>query len=204
MRGRLITLEGGEGAGKSTQVRFVCDWLVQCGRRVCVTREPGGTPQAEAIRQLVLTDWDEGVTPQTEVLLMYAARSAHLQHLIEPRLAAGEDVVCDRFADSSYAYQGAKGVSDQHLMALESLVLAGRTPDLTLLLDLPPELGLARAQARGQINRFESETLDYMARVRQRFLQRAHGEPERIAVIDASQTLTQVQVQIAAALESRL
>ncbi|TJY55767.1 dTMP kinase [Sinimarinibacterium sp. CAU 1509] len=204
MRGRLITLEGGEGAGKSTQVRFVCEWLEQRGRNVCVTREPGGTPQAEAIRQLVLSDWGEGVTPQTEVLLMYAARSAHLQHKIEPRLAAGDDVVCDRFADSSYAYQGAKGVSDQHLLALESLVLAGRKPDLTLLLDLPPDIGLARAHARGQVNRFEAETLGFMTQVRQRFLQRASDEPGRIAVIDASRSLEQVQAQIAAALEVRL
>jgi dTMP kinase len=204
MRGRLITLEGGEGAGKSTQVRFVRDWLQRQGRSVCVTREPGGTPQAEAIRQLVLSEWDEGVTPQSEVLLMYAARSAHLHHLIEPRLAAGDDVVCDRFADSSYAYQGAKGISDQHLLALESLVLAGRKPDLTLLLDVHPELGLARAQARGQLNRFEAETLEYMARVRERFLQRARGEPERISVIDASVDLAQVQAQIAACLEARL
>lgn len=204
MRGRLITLEGGEGAGKSTQVRFVCDWLRGQGRDVHVTREPGGTPQAEAIRQLVLADWAEGITPQSEVLLMYAARSAHLRHLIDPRLAAGEDVVCDRFADSSYAYQGAKGISDQHLLALESLVLEGCRPDLTLLLDLPPDVGLARARARGEINRFEAETLDYMATVRERFLQRARSEPDRIAVIDASVPLEQVQVQIADCLERRL
>ena len=151
-RGRFITLEGGEGAGKSTQARFVRDWLSEYGHDVVLTREPGGSPLAEAIRGVVLGDWAEGVTPPTEVLLMFAARAAHWHTTIAPALAAGRDVVCDRFVDSSYAYQGAgKGVSATALKALEKLAIDGCRPDLTLLLDIDPEEGLHRARARGEV-----------------------------------------------------
>jgi dTMP kinase len=195
-RGRFITLEGGEGAGKSTQARFVRDWLTEFGRDVVLTREPGGSPLAEAIRGVVLGDWAEGVTPSTEVLLMFAARAAHWHTTIAPALAAGRDVVCDRFVDSSYAYQGAgKGVSATALKALEKLAVEGR-PDLTLLLDIDPEEGLQRAQARGDENRFEQETLDFMRRVREGFLARAKAEPQRIHVIDAARDADTVSADI--------
>ncbi|HET8883769.1 MAG TPA: dTMP kinase [Solimonas sp.] len=195
-RGRFITLEGGEGAGKSTQARFVRDWLSEYGHDVVLTREPGGSPLAEAIRGVVLGDWAEGVTPSTEVLLMFAARAAHWHTTIAPALAAGRDVVCDRFVDSSYAYQGAgKGVSATALKALEKLAVEGK-PDLTLLLDLDPEEGLKRAQARGDENRFEQETLDFMRRVREGFLARAKAEPQRIHVIDAARDADTVSADI--------
>ena len=204
-RGRFITLEGGEGAGKSTQARAIRDWLQSRGREVVLTREPGGSPLAEALRELVLRDWAEGIDVNTEVLLMFAARAAHLKQTIEPALAAGRDVVCDRFVDSSYAYQGAgKGLAVQHLQALETLVLGEFRPDLTLLLDLAPQLGLARAHHRGEANRFEAESLAFMQRVRDCFLARAQAAPQRYVVIDAAQELPDVTAQILRALEQRL
>lgn len=205
MRGRFITLEGGEGGGKSTQALRVCDWLRARGRSVVQTREPGGTELAEAIRGLVLRQWDEGISPAAELLLMFAARAAHVHGKIEPQLAAGSDVVCDRFIDSSYAYQGAgQGVDVQHLRALEALVLPTLRPDLTLVLDLPPAQGLARARRRGDANRFEDETLAFMQRVRQTFLDRAAADPARCAVIDASGDVDRVFARIVAVLEQRL
>lgn len=204
-KGRLITLEGGEGAGKSTQAKLVRDWLVARGREVVLTREPGGSPLAEAIRSVVLGDWGEGVPPATEVMLMFAARAAHWQTTIAPALDAGRDVVCDRFTDSSYAYQGAgKQVDAASLRALETLALGDARPDLTLLLDLDPELGLQRAQARGSDNRFEHETPDFMRRVRAGFLARAAAEPARIRVIDASGDVDAVAALIAQVLQERL
>lgn len=205
MPGRLITLEGGEGAGKSTHSAFIADWLRQRGRTVVQTREPGGSPLAEAVRGLVLGDWPEGLDVTTELLLMYAARAAHLQATVRPALARDEDVVCDRFTDSSRAYQGAgKGVEARHFDALEQLVLQGLQPQLVLVLDLDPTLGLARARRRGEVNRFEQETLAFMQRVRAAFLQRAQREPARYAVVDASLPLNEVQTAIAAVLEQRL
>ncbi|MDP9141536.1 MAG: dTMP kinase, partial [Pseudomonadota bacterium] len=175
------------------------------GRHVVQTREPGGTPLAEAIRGVVLQSWDEGVSPETELLLMFAARAAHVRHLIEPALASGRDVICDRFVDSSYAYQGAgKGVETHHVRALEALVLSTLKPDLTLILDLDPAQGLQRALARGQANRFEAEALPFMQRVRAAFLQRANDEPARCIVIDAAQAVDVVFEQIRRVLEARL
>ncbi|MDD3762495.1 MAG: dTMP kinase [Nevskiales bacterium] len=203
--GRLITLEGGEGAGKSTQARHVRDWLVARGRKVTLTREPGGSPLAEKIREVVLQDWAEGVSPQTELLLMFAARAAHLQALIEPALAAGQDVVCDRFVDSSYAYQGGgKGVAETHLQALERFVLGDLKPTLTLVLDLDPASGLQRARQRGEVNRFEEHDLAFALRVRNTFLARAARDPGRCAVIDAGVGIDQVRSQIETVLEQRL
>ncbi|WP_436286674.1 dTMP kinase [Solimonas marina] len=198
MRGRFITLEGGEGAGKSTQATYVRDWLLAQGREVVLTREPGGSPMAEAIRAIVLGDWAEGVTPQTEVLLMFAARAAHWHATIEPALAAGKDVVCDRFVDSSHAYQGAgKGIAAEGMAALETLAIGRHRPDLTLLLDLPPDEGLKRTQARGEQNRFEFETLEFMQRVREGFLERARAEPGRFRIIDASRDAAAISAEIA-------
>lgn len=204
-RGRLITLEGGEGAGKSTQARHIADWLRARGRTVVTTREPGGSPLAEAIRGLVLGDWAEGVSAQTELLLMFAARAAHVAARIEPALARGEDVVCDRFVDASWAYQGAgRGIEARHLAALEDLVLRDLRPDLTLVFDLDPALGLARAKGRGAVNRFEAETLAFMARVRQAYLDRAAAQPARYAVIDATPAQAQVSLDVEQVLAARL
>ncbi len=205
MRGRFITLEGGEGSGKSTQAARIRDWLQAQGRHVVQTREPGGTPLAEAIRGVVLQSWDEGVSAEAELLLMFAARAAHVRSLIEPTLASGSDVICDRFVDSSYAYQGAgKGIEIRHVQALEALTLSTLRPDLTLVLDLDPAQGLQRALARGQANRFEAEALPFMQRVRAAFLQRANDDPARCVVIDAAQAVDAVFEQIRRALEARL
>ncbi len=204
-RGRLITLEGGEGAGKSTQTATVVDWLQGRGRRVLRTREPGGSPLAEAIRALVLGQWDEGVTPQTELLLMFAARAAHVAATIEPALARGEDVVCDRFIDASWAYQGAgRGLDDGVLGTLETLVLGRLRPDLVLLFDLPPDIGLARAHRRGKGNRFEAEDLAFMTRVRQGYRARADADEDRYALIDAAAAPDQVRDAVRRVLEQRL
>lgn len=203
-RGRFITLEGGEGAGKSTHARSVGAWFEQRGRTVVLTREPGGSPLAEAVRELVLRDWTEGVTPQTELLLMFAARAAHVAHRIRPALDANQDVVCDRFIDASWAYQGAgRGVADEHLHALERLTLGDLKPDLTLVFDLPPDVGLARAKRRGDANRFEAETLAFMERVRGAYLARAQADRNRYVVLDATRPVDEVQEQIAQALASR-
>lgn len=204
MRGRFITLEGGEGSGKSTQAARIRDWLQARGRQVVQTREPGGTPLAEAIRGVVLQSWEEGVGVEAELLLMFAARAAHLRRLIEPSLQAGSDVICDRFVDSSYAYQGAgKGIADAHIQALEALVMPTLKPDLTLILDLDPEVGLQRALARGQANRFEAEALPFMQRVRAAFLRRAQEDAARCVVIDAAQNADAVFAQIREVLERR-
>ncbi len=204
--GRFITLEGGEGAGKSTAAEFIRDWLLLAQGRVArVTREPGGSPLAEAIRGVVLGDWPEGVPAETEVLLMFAARAAHLNATIWPALARGEDVVCDRFVDASWAYQGeGRGVPAERLIELESYVLKGFTPHLTLLFDLPPALGLARALSRGGVNRFEAEALVFQERVRAAYLRRALAAPERYVIIDAGAPLAVVQQSLADVLKQRL
>lgn len=204
-RGRLITLEGGEGAGKSTHASFVAEWLRARGRQVRLTREPGGSPLAEAIRGLVLAQWAEGVPAVTELLLMFAARAAHLHATIEPALAAGQDVVCDRFVDASWAYQGGgRGMDAAHLQALERMVLNGRRPDLVLVFDLPPSIGLARARQRGDANRFEDEDLAFADRVRQAYLDRAVAGGPRYAVLDASAGLQTVRGELEQLLERRL
>lgn len=204
-RGRFIVLEGGEGAGKSTHIRSVRAWLEQRGREVVQTREPGGSPLAEAIRGVVLGDWPEGIDTATETLLIFAARAAHLHALIRPALAQGKDVVCDRFVDASYAYQGAaRGLGTDAIAMLERFTLDSLRPDLVLLLDLDPALGLQRAKRRGEENRFEAETLDFMARVRAEYLRRAAAEPARYAVVDAAQPLPQVAADLQRVLEVRL
>jgi dTMP kinase len=204
-RGRFITLEGGEGAGKSTNARFIKAWLEQRGREVIMTREPGGSPLAEAIRGVVLQSWTEGMPQLTEALLMFSARSAHLEATVLPALEAGKDVICDRFVDSSYAYQGAgNGFSLAKLQTLEEMVLADLRPDLTIVFDLDPEVGLQRARSRGEQNRFEDETLAFMQRVRQAFLDRSKAQPARYAVLDAGRDLEATQAALSKILESRL
>lgn len=187
-RGRFISFEGGEGAGKSTQVNRLAVRLEAGGREVVLTREPGGSPGAEAIRDIVLRGDADRWSPVTETLLMYAARRDHIERVIRPALARGAWVVCDRFADSTRAYQGAAGGTDPALIAaLETYILEEVRPDLTLVFDLPAEVGLARADARaGAEMRFESKGLAFHERLRDAFRAIAAAEPERCALIDAA------------------
>jgi len=201
-RGYFITLEGGEGAGKSTSLNFIRDWLEQQGQRVVVTREPGGTRLGESIRGLLL-DGRAGMHPDTELLLMFAARAEHLAQVIRPALQRGDSVLCDRFTDATYAYQGGgRGVPHDRIQDLEKWVQHGLRPDLTLLLDLPVAQGLLRASNRSEPDRFEREQQDFFERVRESYLAAARREPGRIRIIDASQELAAVQAQLAAALAS--
>lgn len=189
-RGRFITLEGGEGAGKSVQARSLAERLVGLGLNVLLTREPGGSPHAEALRKAILSGEAAQFGPAGEALLFSAARIDHIDNSIEPALARGDWVVCDRFADSTRAYQGAAGSVDRAFIArLESVALAGLKPDLTLLLDLPAARGLERAALRrganGGADRFEREGLGFHETLREAFLTIARAEPQRCAVIDA-------------------
>jgi dTMP kinase len=207
-RGRFITLEGIEGAGKSTLAMALCERIRARGFAVRSTREPGGTPLAERIRSVVLERGDESVSPEAETLLMFAARGIHLDNLVRPALARGEWVVCDRFTDATRAYQGGgRGIDPAWIESLAAPVHAGLEPDLTLLLDLPVETGLARArhrrgQAQQDVDRFESETLAFFSRVRDRYLQIAAAAPQRVRVIDAAAAPAAVQAAALAALES--
>jgi len=204
-RGRFITFEGGEGTGKSTQLRRLADRLRSEGRIVVATREPGGSPGAETIRDLLVNGAADRWSPVTETLLMYAARRDHIERVIAPALARGDWVVCDRFADSTRAYQGAAGGTDPALIAaLEAHVLGEVRPDLTLVLDLPVETGLARAASRpGAETRFESKGQAFHARLREAFLAIAVAEPGRCAVIDAAGDMDQVAAAVWAAVETR-
>lgn len=194
---RFITLEGGEGAGKSTCLAFIRDFLAQRGLPLVVTREPGGTPLAEEIRQLLLARREEQVAPNAELLLMFAARAQHLQQVVLPALSRGDWVLCDRFTDATYAYQGyGRHQPMQTIRDLERLVQGDLQPGLTLLLDLPVQEGLARAAARAEKDRFESEQDAFFERVRQGYRDRAAAEPARFRVIDASRPLGAVQDQI--------
>jgi dTMP kinase len=199
--GRLVVLEGGEGAGKSTHAKFARDWLEQHGREVVLTREPGGSPLAEAIRELVLRDWQEGIDGATELLLMFAARAAHLHALIRPSLESGRDVVCDRFVDATYAYQGAgRGLRETDIDTLAQLVLQRLRPDLVVVLDIAPEEGARRVRGRGSSNRFDAEAMAFQTRVRKAYLRRAARDPKRYVVVDANRDPAAVQADIALAL----
>ena len=203
-RGRFITFEGGEGVGKSTQVLRLADRLRGRGE-VVVTREPGGSPGAEAIRALLVSGPVERWSPISETLLMYAARRDHIERVIAPALARGAWVICDRFYDSSRAYQGAAGGAAASLLrALEAEVVGELIPDLTLILDLPAGVGLARAAKRGQgEGRFEAKGAQFHERLRAAFLEIAAAEPKRCRVIDANADLDTVSERIAAALDER-
>jgi dTMP kinase len=200
-QGQFITFEGGEGAGKSTQLTRLVSRLREGGREVVATREPGGSPGAEAIRELVLNGAADRWSPVTETLLMYAARRDHVERVIRPALDRGAWVVCDRFADSTRAYQGAAGGTDPGLIAaLETYVLEGTRPDVTLIFDLPVVVGLERAHARaGAEMRFESKGEAFHERLRKSFLAIAKAEPERCVVIDATGSLKEVEEQVWAA-----
>ena len=205
-RGIFITFEGGEGAGKSTQLARLAERLEAAGRSVVRTREPGGSPGAEAIRALLVNGEADRWSPTTETLLMYAARRDHIERVIAPALARGAVVLCDRFADSTRAYQGAGGGAPASLIAaLEADVLDDLHPDLTLILDLPTVTGLARAVGRGGAEaRFESKGLAFHERLRAGFLAIADAEPERCLVIDADRTESAVAASIWAAVETRI
>jgi dTMP kinase len=199
-QGLFITLEGIEGAGKSTVARLVRDKLRARGLPVVMTREPGGTPLAERVRQIVLDRGDEQMTPQAETLLMFAARSVHLDNLIRPALARGDWVVCDRFTDATRAYQGGgRGVSAQWIEQLASQIHGNLSPHCTLLLDLPVATGLDRAKVRAgdaAADRFEAEREPFFERVRAVYLELARAEPTRIRLIDASVALQEVEQQV--------
>jgi dTMP kinase len=204
MTGRFLTLEGIEGAGKSTIAKFVLAYLARQQIPARLTREPGGTPLAERIRQLVLERGAEPLSPVTETLLMFAARDLHLQHVIRPALARGEWVVCDRFTDATRAYQGSgRGVDRELIESLAAAVHGGLVPDCTLLLDVPVSVGLARARGRaaGDADRFEAETRTFFEKVRAGYLELARRAPERFHVIDASAPLAAVEARVESILE---
>jgi dTMP kinase len=207
--GKFITIEGGEGVGKSTQMTQLRELLVAQGLEVVLTREPGGTPRAEKLRELLLDQTGEPMPAAGELLLMFAARALHVDNLIRPALERGQWVVCDRFTDSTYAYQGGgRGVNVNEIAQLERMVQRDLHPDLTLLLDAPVAIGRARAEARnlefGRVDRFEQERGEFRERVRQCYLARAQAEPQRIAVVDASADAASVAQAIAAVVRSRL
>jgi dTMP kinase len=204
MRGRFVTVEGVEGVGKSTNVTFVAATIEAAGHTVRVSREPGGTALAEAVRQLLLAPGSQ-IDPLAELLLVFAARADHLRQVIEPALAAGEWVVCDRFTDASYAYQGGgRGLPEATIAALESLVQGALRPDLTLLLDAPPAVTDERLRQRAPADRFELEAAAFFARVRAAYLDRARREPDRIRVIRTDRSLAEVQRELLAGLAPTL
>ena len=208
MQGRFITFEGGEGVGKSTQIRRAAAWLEAAGVEVVLTREPGGTPRAEQLRRILLERTDEPMPQSCELLLMFAARASHLANLIEPAVVRGAWVLCDRFTDATYAYQGGgRGVPTADIDALVRIVHPQRQPDLTVLLDAPIAIGMARARMRNGTDgpdRFEAEHAEFFERVRQNYLQRAAQEPARVRVVDASGDLEHVASAIRAALQPLL
>lgn len=199
--GRFITVEGIEGVGKTTNLEFIHQQLLSRGLDVVRTREPGGTPLAESIRELLLAPRNEPVAELAELLLMFAARAQHIEQCIRPALQRGAWVLCDRFTDATYAYQGGgRGLDQSRITQLETLVQGGLRPDLTILLDLPARQGMARARARSMPDRFEAEAEVFFERVRDSYLQRAAAEPQRFAVIDAAPPLEQVQQAVGQAL----
>ncbi len=201
LSGRFITVEGIEGAGKSTCVTFIRECLVGAGKSVVVTREPGGTALGEKLRHLLLDHHQEAISPDAELLLMFAARAEHLARVILPALHAGQWVLCDRFSAASYAYQGGgRGIAEERIAALENWTQGVLRPDLTLLLDLPVHLGLERAGKRSEPDRFEREDGGFFERVRESYLQQARQHPQRYRVINAALPLAEVQAQIVQAL----
>lgn len=198
-KGMFITLEGIEGAGKSTLAHYLRELLAARGREVVLTREPGGTDYAERIRELVLAAHGTPPASDAELLLMFAARADHIERLIRPALAAGKVVVCDRFTDATYAYQGGgRGVADARIRALEAWVQGELRPQLTLLFDLPVSLGLQRANDRGAPDRFERERQAFFERVRAKYLDIAAREPARVRVVDAGLALGAVKARVQA------
>jgi dTMP kinase len=204
-KGFFITLEGGEGAGKSTQNKRIIKWISEHGGNVVETREPGGTVISEQIRRLLLDTRNAGLNAISELLMMFAARSQLVQEVILPALAEGKVIVCDRFTDASYAYQGGgRQLGAETVSVVEKLVLKGLQPDLTLLFDVPVELGMKRVAGRGEADRFEIESIRFFERVRNAYLERAKADPQRFRIIDASQDEERVWAQVQDVLRERL
>lgn len=201
-KGKFITIEGSEGVGKSTNIDFIKSYLEKKEIEIITTREPGGTPLSEEIRNLLLSNREERVDETAELLLMFAGRSQHIQKFILPTINSGKWVLCDRFTDSTYAYQGGgRGLSSQLIGELENIVQKNLQPDLTLYLDIDVKLGLERAGKRGQLDRFEIEKIDFFERVRATYLERARANTERYKIINAAKTLIEVQADIASVLD---
>lgn len=198
----FITLEGVEGAGKSTLMAYAAEYYAEKGREVIQTREPGGTKTGEQIRAILLDSDNETLTDNTELLLMFAARMQHIDEVIKPALSSRQIVICDRFTDATYAYQGAgRGLDITRIEALENWVQQGLKPDITLLFDLDVETGLRRANQRSDADRFEQEEISFFERIRNCYLKRAENEPERFRIIDASKSFEDVKQQIQTILE---
>lgn len=196
-RGLFITVEGGEGVGKSTNITFIAEQIRQAGIDLVMTREPGGTALAEQIRDLFLHQRDEPVAEMTELLLVFAARAQHIERVIRPALSAGQWVLCDRFTDATYAYQGGgRGLNRNVIATLETLVQGELRPDVTFLLDAPVDIGSARVAARGAEDRLEREQREFFEKVRNTYLARAQAEPQRFRIVNAAQPLSDVQAQL--------
>jgi len=205
MTGRFITIEGTEGAGKSTSIAFLKARLEAAGKTVVLTREPGGTPLAEEIRELLLSHRGDGMAVDTELLLMFAARAEHLARRIRPALAQGDWVLCDRFTDATYAYQGGgRGIDHDRIAVLEHWVQGNLHPDLTIVLDVPVEVGLARAGRRSAPDRFEREQLAFHEAVRAAYHAIAAREPLRVRLVDAARPLAEVQTDLGRVLDTFL
>lgn len=201
--GRFISIEGVEGVGKSTNLGVIQQLLTEANIPFITTREPGGTPLSEKIREILLDKQNTAMTDITELMLVFAARAQHVETLIKPALARGEWVICDRFTDSTYAYQGGgRQMSADLIRQIDEVALNQYRPDITVLLDLPVEVGLSRAGNRGELDRFERESKDFFVRVRNTFLQLAQQDPSRFVVIDASQSLLEVSANIGSELDS--
>lgn len=204
-RGLFLTLEGAEGVGKSTNIGFITAHLEENGIEYILSREPGGTLIAEEIRELLLAVHDEPMSELSELLLVFAARAQHIEAQIEPALAAGKWVICDRFTDATFAYQGyGRGLSLEKIEQLQAMVQGTLRPDLTIILDLDPSIGMERASNRGELDRIEQEQQSFFHRVRQGYLDIAKAEPERCLVIDASKPLEQVKLDLLKALKQGL
>jgi len=202
-KGKFITVEGTEGVGKTTNIQCIASWLDERGIAYISTREPGGTALGEKIRALLLDKDNTGMAASAELLLMFAARAQHLEEKIIPALVAGTWVLCYRFTDATYAYQGfGRGLNREHIKQLEALVQGDLHPDFTLILDIDPELGMSRVRARGELDRFESEALEFFDRVRAGYRERANDNPARYCLVDASAPLAVVQEHIVEALNA--
>jgi dTMP kinase len=206
MTAKFISIEGIEGAGKSTQLAFIQRYLNEQGKQLVVTREPGGTELGEQIRTLLLTPTSTGMASDTELLLMFAARAEHVEQVIKPALERDQWVLSDRFVDATFAYQGGgRGIDLQRILTLSDWTLKGLQTDVTFLFDLPVEMGQQRVLSRNEgIDRFEQEKVDFFQRIRERYLQRAQQEPNRIKVIDASKSIVEIELQLTVLLDKLL